>query len=198
MFVRSVMEYDNVVYMDAAQTHLEKLDRLQRSAERIGNFKVESLESRREAAAVRLALKLMDGQGRGKLQDFAPQIADVGSYRPSRHHTNGMRPKTMAKVRSLDVFKRSFIGAIPVIWNKLPKGIIEKGKARGWRKIKKLCSNFLTDKQPKPKAKSTKRTIAKTYQILPSTGLNQELNDGQHMTIADRLVDYSKIKKVKK
>jgi hypothetical protein len=89
------------------------------------------------------------------------------------------------------------IGAIPVIWNKLPKRIIEKGKARGWRKIKKLCSNFLTDKQPKPKTKSTKRTIAKTYQILPSTGLNQELNDGQHMTIADCLVDYSKIKKVK-
>ena len=123
MFVRSVMEYGNVVYMGAAQTHLEKLERVQRSAERIGNFKVEPLESRREAAAVRLALKLMDGQGRGKLQDFAPQIADVGSYRPSRHHTNGMRPKTMAKVRSLDVFKRSFIGAIPVIWNKLPKSI---------------------------------------------------------------------------
>ena len=65
MFVRSVMEYGNVVYMDAAQTHLEKLDRLQRSAERIGNFKVESLVARREAVAIRLALKLMDGQGRG-------------------------------------------------------------------------------------------------------------------------------------
>ena len=36
------------------------------------------------------------------------------------------------------------------------------------------------------------------YQILPSTGLNQELNAGQHMAIADCLVDYSKIKKTKK
>jgi hypothetical protein len=197
MFVRSVMEYGNVVYMGAAQTHLEKLDRLQRSAERIGNFKIESLESRREAAAIRLALKLMDGRGRGRLQDYAPQIMDMGSYRPSRHHTNGMRLKPTVKARSLNVFKRSFIGAVPIIWNKLPKDIIDKGKARGWMKIKKLCSNFLTGKQPKPKQKSIKRTIATTYQILPSTGLNQELNAGQHITIADCLVDYSKIKKTK-
>ena len=46
--------------------------------------------------------------------------------------------------------------------------------------------------------KSTKRNIANTYAILPSTGLNQELNAGQHMTIADCLVDYSKLKKTKK
>ena len=197
MFVRSVMEYGNVVYMGAAQTHLEKLDRVQRSAERIGNFTIETLEARREAAAIRLALKLMDGRGRGKLQDFAPQVMDSKSCRPSRHYTNGMRLETTVKARSLNVFKRSFIGAVPVIWNKLPKDIIDKGKARGWTKIKKLCSNFLIGKQPKPKPKSTKRTIATTYQILPSTGLNQELNAGQHMTIADCLVDYSKIKKTR-
>ena len=197
MFVRSVMEYGNVVYMGAAQTHLEKLDRVQRSAERIGNFTIETLEARREAAAIRLALKLMDGRGRGKLQDFAPQVMDSKSCRPSRHYTNGMRLETTVKARSLNVFKRSFIGAVPVIWNKLPKDIIDKGKARGWTKIKKLCSNFLIGKQPKPKPKSTKRTIATTYQILPSTGLNQELNAGQHMAIAECLVDYSKIKKTK-
>ena len=78
--------------------------------------------------------------------------------------------------------------------------IIDKGKARGWTKIKKLCSNFLIGKQPKSKQKSLKRAIATTYRILPSTGLNQELNAGQHMsdmTIADCLVDYSKIKETK-
>jgi hypothetical protein len=69
--------------------------------------------------------------------------------------------------------------------------------ARGWMKIKKLCSNFLTGKQPKPKQKSIKRTIATTYQILPSAGLNKELNAGQHITITDCVVDYSKIKKTK-
>ena len=108
-----------------------------------------------------------------------------------------MRLETTVKARSLNVFKRSFIGAVPVIWNILPKDIIDKGKARGWTKIKKLCSNLLIGKQPKPKPKSTKRTIATTYQILPSTGLNQELNAGQHMAIAECLVDYSKIKKTK-
>ena len=30
-----------------------------------------------------------------------------------------------------------------------------------------------------------------------NTGLNQELNAGQHMAIAECLVDYSKIKKMK-
>ena len=39
--------------------------------------------------------------------------------------------------------------------------------------------------------------LSHTYQILPGTGLNQELNAGQYMTIADCLVDYSKIKKAK-
>ena len=60
------------------------------------NLEIESLESRREAAAIRLALKLMDGRGRGRLQDYAPQIMDMASYRPSRHHTNGMRLKPTA------------------------------------------------------------------------------------------------------
>ena len=49
-------------------THLAKLDRVQKSAERIGGFKIESLGSRREAVAVSLALDLLDGKGYGELQ----------------------------------------------------------------------------------------------------------------------------------
>ena len=50
-----------------------------------------------------------------------------------------------------------------------------------------MCSNFLTGKQPKPKPKTIKRTIAIACQILPSARLNQELNAGKHMTTSDCL-----------
>ena len=52
MFVRSILEYGSVVYMGASGTNLAKLDRVQKSAERIGGFTIESLSSRREAATV--------------------------------------------------------------------------------------------------------------------------------------------------
>ena len=58
------MEYNSVSWMGAAKSHLEKLDRVQRSAERIGGFTIEHLQARREsdAAAVSLALKMLDGK----------------------------------------------------------------------------------------------------------------------------------------
>ena len=49
-FIRPILEYGSVQFMGAAETHLAKLDAVQRTAERIGRFKVESLQSRREAA----------------------------------------------------------------------------------------------------------------------------------------------------
>ena len=49
-FIRPILEYGSVQFMGAAETHLAKLDAVQRTTERIGRFKVESLQSRREAA----------------------------------------------------------------------------------------------------------------------------------------------------
>ena len=74
--------------------------------------------------------------------------------------------------------------------------LLTKGKQEaGWKSRNYAAT--LTGKQPKPKQKSIKRTIAIAYQILPSAGLNKELNAGQHITIADCVVDYSEIKKTK-
>ena len=42
MFVRSILEYGNLVYMDASPSHLAKLDRVQESAMKLGGFTVES------------------------------------------------------------------------------------------------------------------------------------------------------------
>ena len=60
-----ILEYGSVQFMGAAVSHLDKLDGIQRTAERIGRFTVESLQCRREAAAVTFTLKLLDGCGRG-------------------------------------------------------------------------------------------------------------------------------------
>ena len=57
MFIRSILEYGSILYMGAAKSHLDKLDRVQTAAEKLGNFKVESLQSRREAAAMSMGLK---------------------------------------------------------------------------------------------------------------------------------------------
>ena len=46
-----LLEYGIVVYMGAADSHLDKLDRIQRSGEKIGEFTVEPLKCRREATS---------------------------------------------------------------------------------------------------------------------------------------------------
>ena len=53
------MEYGSVQFMGASKAHLAKLDAVQKAAERIGNFKVESLRSRREAVAVAFTLMIV-------------------------------------------------------------------------------------------------------------------------------------------
>ena len=79
-FIRSILEYGSVLFMGAADVHLHKLDEVQRSAERRGGFQVESLQCRREAAVVSLALKLLAGDCKPGLQQFAPSLIDG-------HHT---------------------------------------------------------------------------------------------------------------
>ena len=66
-FIRSGLEYGSLLYMSAAESHLSKLDRIQLSAQALGGFEVESLKSRRDAACVSFACKLLDGRGRGFL-----------------------------------------------------------------------------------------------------------------------------------
>ena len=78
-FVRSKIEYGNLIYWGAAEGYLEKLDRVQSSAVSMladsSAFFIPSLESRRQAAAVGLTCKLLDGQGRGALSEVQPVFA---------------------------------------------------------------------------------------------------------------------------
>ena len=60
--------------MGAIPTHLNKLDRVQATTERIGGFKAEPLAARREAALIALSLKQLGGDYREGLRDFAPVL----------------------------------------------------------------------------------------------------------------------------
>ena len=61
-FVRSKMEYGMLNYMSVAPTHLSRLDRVPRIAEKICSCSFESLESRREPAVFSLICKLLDAE----------------------------------------------------------------------------------------------------------------------------------------
>ena len=160
MFIRSIMEYNSVCWMGAAQSHLSKLDRIQASAERIGGFKVESLGCRREAAAMSIALKLLDGRGRGELNNFTPKLTEPLRLcrKRTRQTLEGIQVARKVKSSSLDVYKRSFEGVLPKIWSKIPREIINKGECKGWLKIKSACTDFLTGKTKIIKHKKQKAT----------------------------------------
>lgn len=151
MFIRSILEYGNIVYMGACPTVLSKLDRVQAAAEKVGKFTVESLEGRREEAAISFALKLMDGKARGPLKDFIPVLYRAAVHEFIASRTRGKlaaaglqvaapRPATAG---SLDSYKYGFWGALPRIWAKLPQDLVMLGAKSGWLKIKSRCTRFL-------------------------------------------------------
>ena len=107
---------------------------------------MESLQSRREAAAISSTLKLLDGKGRGVLNDMMPEIYDASTLKKrSRHSCTGIQLVSRSKVYSLDSFKRSYLGSIHSIWAKLPQSLIQLGNNGGWRRITKRCKRFLVD-----------------------------------------------------
>ena len=178
MFVRSMMEYGCIAFMGAAKSHLEKLDRIQNSASKCCGFQIESLQSRREAAAAGLALKLMDGGGHPKLKPFAPNVAKTLSLSRKRTRTTAeasLQLERLTKTTSLGVFERSFLGCIPQIWRKIPHNLIEEGKNTCWLRIKKRVKLWFTGKHKETKAAPTQLKKVKQEQCC-STKLNQELN----------------------
>jgi hypothetical protein len=174
MFIRSILEYGSIAYMGAAQSHLSKLDRIQESAQRIGNFSVPSLGSRREAAALAFALKLLDGKAKGVLSQFIPVVSEVPASdavsgatrgRLSGYQMLGHTGQVKCK-RTLDNYARGFWGKLPEIWSKIPQDLINTGRKTGWLKIKSKCTKFLLFGQApcsKPKLKSKLKINAQPF-----------------------------------
>ena len=132
--------------MGAAVTHLNKLDRVQDPAQRIGNFRVESLNCRREASAAAFALKMMSGSCKGALNEHVPvtYLPQNTSKRTSRHTLQGLQIKPVTNTKSLNTFRHGFLGALPLIWSKIPQELVLRGQEKEWLKIKKQCIKYLT------------------------------------------------------
>ena len=205
-FVRSTMEYGNMLYMGAAPSTLKILDNIQESAMKIGGFEIESLSSRREAAAAAFALRLLDGNCRGVLQDFTPTLETISNpqafedesigNRVSRHHFResiGLQIKKSAVLGSLQRYERCFFGALPHIWSKIPQWITQLGQRNGWKTITNKCKSYLTGKMPctkkgghnKPKSQFRLNSDTGNYK----TSLNQELNSSMSLS-ADEIESY--------
>ena len=112
--------------MGAAESHLLKLDKIQWSAQALGGFVIDDLQSRRDAACLKLACKLLAGHGRGSLRDYAPSLVEV--HARSRHQVGGLQitmPISPSKY-PLECFRRSFLYRMPEIWAAVPQPLVLK------------------------------------------------------------------------
>jgi hypothetical protein len=167
-FVRSSLEYGNLEYLSAAPSHLAKLDKIQASAERFGGFKVESLSSRREASLIGFLFKLLDGDGRGALNDYVPVLAEHSPAFNSRHTSSSIQIESRFDFRdTTKQFDRSVEGQAGKVWSKLPQDLLRFGQDNGWQCITKDCQRYLTGKEC---------SYGATTPLQNNSGLNTKLN----------------------
>ena len=147
-FIRPIMEYGSVCFMGADKVHLAKLDQIQKTAMRIGNFKAEPLAQRREAAAVALTCKLLSDRGRGILKEFKPELTD--QIKVHSHDTmsdaSGLQIVRKHKSNSLDIFLRSYLGCIHDVWKKIPYEVRKLGATKGWHKYRRNIKKSVVEK----------------------------------------------------
>ena len=149
-FVRSTLEYGNLVYMSAAASNKEKLDRVQSAAAKMGQFEIESLGSRRQAALIGFVFKLMNGDGREMLNDFIHTLIETALSASSK--MGHSRIKEASDFRdTTQQYDRSIGGQIPVIWQLLPPELLVQESVKGWQSANKRCQRYLTEKKQKSK-----------------------------------------------
>ena len=165
--------------IDEERSHLDKLDRVQESAMKLCGFEIESLESRREAAAIGLALDLLDGKGYGELQDHVSTLIEPLKLAKKRTRQNvdaGTQLKPKTKTSSLDSFKSSYLGSIHKIWSRLPQSLVREGLSSNWSRIKSRAKKFCIGKwSPAEKTTRPQRKKIKKNENY-SSKLNNELN----------------------
>ena len=151
-FVRPQLEYGHLLYWSAAEGHLARLDRVQLQAQRLFNeIPLPTLESRRAAAAVGLTCWLLSGSVSSPLLSLAPILmSSIGSLpRRSARLAVSSHPHQLldqCDYRSLEVFKRSFRGRIPSIWNSIQSDLLTTPRP-SWsscrRLLQRLCTVYL-------------------------------------------------------
>ena len=130
-----------VVVMGTTVTHLSKLDAVQKMAEKLSECAFPSLHSGHEASAVGLFCKLLDFRGQGPLHQFCPTFATAPlthSYYLRRLNDNPLSLFPSVQCTSLDLFRRSVLGAITNISASTPLDIRLRGSENGWSTVLKL------------------------------------------------------------
>ena len=145
-FVRSSIEYGNLVYMSAAASTKTKLDRVQTAAAKMGQFEVESLGSRRQAGLIGFVFKLLDGDGRGMLNEFIPSLVEPALSKTREVGKTEIKGALDFRDTSKQ-YDRSIGGQIPVVWQLLPPGLLQVQTDKGWQSATKRCQRFLTGKK---------------------------------------------------
>ena len=142
-FVQSSLKYGNLEYLSAGTSIKDKLDRDQAAAERMGKFKVESLGSRREASLIDFALKLLDGGGRGLLQDFVPTLKVPTASKTKQLKKVRVKPRLDSRDTSKQ-YDRRIGGMLPKVWSKLSQELLQNKETGSWQSLTKNRQRFLT------------------------------------------------------
>ena len=143
-FVRPVCEYGCVIFMGASAMHLHKLDAVQKAAERLCQISFQPLSSRRKAGAIGLLCKLLDSHCQQPLQNFSPTLVSVTHPRCLRYISDDpLLLRSSVKYNSLDLFIRSFLGAISTVWSTIPLALRERGAVEGWSAVRHFLQRHL-------------------------------------------------------
>ena len=137
-------------YMAAADTHLGRLERVQRTAQRICGCSFQSLKGRREAAVFSLICKLLDGECVSHLQKFCLVLTTSATNRTSRHNVQGLHLESVLHTHrhhSLDTYKRSWVGQASNIFASLPQSLVMLGARTKWSQIKDYGKSHLNGKR---------------------------------------------------
>ncbi len=121
----------------------------------------ESLSSRRAAASFGFLCKMLDGEARGVLNTFVPEITNHDPRRTSAridssgsrdvHHKQGLQlrlPAARGQVygkgpKQLECFQRGLIGSAREVFSKVPQMLLKEGLEKGFQMIKVRAKRIL-------------------------------------------------------
>ena len=149
-WIRLILEYGNILYSGAANTHLCRLNNLRSHIERTFSVTFQPLLQRRHATIMGLVCRLLAGEGRGNLSTYYPQLCGtpilrrshgLHTYDPAEH----LRFVNLCNFKTLDRFKCCWLVTATDIWNGLPADMILWGEVSGWCAVLKDIQCYISD-----------------------------------------------------
>ena len=166
-------------YFAAIPGYLQRLDRIQATAERLCGHSFTALGDRRKAAAFGLVCKLLDGECIGQLQQMCPDLVVEERGLPnnatirSQHSVSEVGARIGSKFRPrLDSYKRSFATQMGSVFGELPASVVEIGLQKSWRAAMKPRQRFLAPTLQISKLKAGEYFVEKIVDV-------EESDDGR-------------------